>query len=213
MHKVRFRYSKVGRAKYISHLDLMATMQRSFLRAGIKLKYSEGFNPHPYMSVALPLSVGCESVCELIDIALFDDTIPDVGLLKLSDGIEVIEAYQPVRKFSEISWIKIAGKLHYDKRICDDLLEELKRCLTKDNIVISKKTKRGQKDLDIAPYIKNVELANESEGYLSITAEISAQNPTIKAEDLTSAIGEELKPVFSDFRRIGIYDSSMVLFK
>ena len=70
MSKIRLLYSKTGKAKYISHLDLMATMRRALLRAGIELKYSEGFNPHPYMSVALPLPVGCSSICELIDIGI-----------------------------------------------------------------------------------------------------------------------------------------------
>ena len=66
MDKLRLRFEKTGRAIYISHLDLMATMQRAFSRAGLELKYSEGFNPHPLISVLLPLSVGTASVCELM---------------------------------------------------------------------------------------------------------------------------------------------------
>ena len=65
MDKLRLRFEKTGRAVYISHLDLMATMQRAFSRAGLELKYSEGFNPHPLISILLPLSVGTASVCEL----------------------------------------------------------------------------------------------------------------------------------------------------
>ena len=67
MDKYRMRFSKTGRAVYISHLDLMRTITRAFLRAECRLKYSEGFNPHPNISIALPLSVGCESVCEIMD--------------------------------------------------------------------------------------------------------------------------------------------------
>ena len=54
--KLRLRFSKTGRAVYISHLDLMQTMQRAFSRAGFALKYTEGYNPHPLISIALPLS-------------------------------------------------------------------------------------------------------------------------------------------------------------
>jgi radical SAM-linked protein len=73
MDKLRLRFSKEGRAVYISHLDLMRTMQRAFMRAGYRLKYSEGFNPHPVMSILLPLSVGCASGCELMDFSLTND--------------------------------------------------------------------------------------------------------------------------------------------
>ena len=65
--KLRLRFEKTGRAIYISHLDLMRTMQRVFLRADCPLKYSEGFNPHALISILLPLSVGVGSVCELMD--------------------------------------------------------------------------------------------------------------------------------------------------
>ena len=70
MDKLRLRFSKTGRAIYISHLDLMAAMQRAFARAELPLKFSEGFNPHPQISILLPLSVGTASVCELMDFRL-----------------------------------------------------------------------------------------------------------------------------------------------
>ena len=63
--RLRLRFEKTGRAVYISHLDLMQTLQRACSRAGYSLKYSEGFNPHPQISVALPLSVGAASRIEL----------------------------------------------------------------------------------------------------------------------------------------------------
>ena len=73
MSKLRLRFAKQGRAVYISHLDLMHTMQRAFSRAGYELKYSEGFNPHPQISIALPLSVGASSLCEILDFKLTHD--------------------------------------------------------------------------------------------------------------------------------------------
>ena len=73
MDKLRLRFKKTGRAVYISHLDLMHTMQRAFSRAGYELRYSEGFNPHPQISIALPLSVGAGSVCEIMDFRLKDE--------------------------------------------------------------------------------------------------------------------------------------------
>jgi len=211
MDKVRIRYLKTGRAKYLSHLDLMATMQRSFIRSEIKLKYSKGFNPHPYMSVALPLSVGLESLCELIDVGIVDNNLIDIKNIKTPDGIKLLEAYIPNRKFSEITWIEINARLYYDKQPSLEAVNKLKCALTKKSIIIIKKTKRGLKELDVAPYIKDVELSFEDA--LVLKAKVSAQNPTINADDIVNACGELLKPEYIDFKRVEIYDSSMVIFR
>ena len=102
MNKLRMRFSKTGRAIYISHLDLMATMQRAFSRAGSRLQYSEGFNPRPQISIALPLSVGTASLCELMDFRLLEE-VDITSLIErlnatMPEGIEVQEIYEPSRK-------------------------------------------------------------------------------------------------------------------
>jgi len=75
----RLLFSKTGRAKYISHLDLMRTFQRAFARAGIAIKHTEGFNPHPFVSIALPLSVGYSSQCEILEFGLLEGADPETG--------------------------------------------------------------------------------------------------------------------------------------
>ena len=70
--KIRLEFYKKGRMKYISHLDLIRTMTGALGRSEIPVYYSEGFNPHPKMVFALPLSVGCESICEYLDIKLLE---------------------------------------------------------------------------------------------------------------------------------------------
>ena len=96
---MRLRFEKTGRAIYISHLDMMRTMQRVFARAGLEMKYSEGFNPHPQISIALPLSVGTGSLCEIMDFRLTSDTeletLPERMNAVMPEGIRVIEAYEP----------------------------------------------------------------------------------------------------------------------
>ena len=73
----RLLFAKTGRARYISHLDLMRTFQRAFFRAGVPLKHTEGFNPHPFISIALPLSVGYSSQCEILEFVLLDGVSRD----------------------------------------------------------------------------------------------------------------------------------------
>ena len=213
MYKIRLRYSKTGKAKFISHLDLMSVMRSAFLRAGIGLSYSKGFNPHPYMSVALPLPVGCGSICELLDVGLTDDVIPDINSITLPEGIAIEKAYKPVRRFSEIAWVEISGILHYDKSVDNDIINKLENSFAGDNIIISKRTKREQKDINIAPFIKNVKFsANEIKSDVTMTAMISAVNPTLNTVDLLNALDKTQTPVHNDMKRIDIYDSGMLLF-
>ena len=118
MDKLRLRFEKTGRAVYISHLDLMAVMQRAFARADLPLKFSEGFNPHPQISILLPLSVGTASICELMDFRLLEErdlkTLPDRLTAVLPDGIRALEAYESVRKSAQLKWLDIEGMLEYD---------------------------------------------------------------------------------------------------
>ena len=70
MSETRIQFIKTDRARYISHLDLMRTFQRAFLRADLHVRHTEGFNPHAYVSIALPLSVGFSSQCEILEFGL-----------------------------------------------------------------------------------------------------------------------------------------------
>ena len=118
MDKLRLRFEKTGRAIYISHLDLMAVMQRGFARADLPLKFSEGFNPHPQISILLPLSVGTASVCELMDFRLREErelnTLPERLTAVLPDGIKALEAYEAERKSAQLKWLEIEGFFEYD---------------------------------------------------------------------------------------------------
>ena len=68
MHRLAF--SKSDTAKFISHLDLMRTFQRAFFRAGLDIRHTEGFNPHAFVSIPLPLPVGFSSACEVLELSL-----------------------------------------------------------------------------------------------------------------------------------------------
>ena len=78
---------KDGYMKYISHLDMIKLFKTSFKKAGIKLAYSQGFNPHPKMGFAQPLSLGYSSSCELLEFETKDDINPNEILLLLQNSV------------------------------------------------------------------------------------------------------------------------------
>lgn len=162
MDKLRLRFEKTGRAVYISHLDLMHTMQRAFSRAGYALKYSEGFNPHPQISIALPLSVGVGSCCELMDFRLNGDAalaeLPARLTAAMPEGIRVTDCYVPETKFAALKYLQIEGRFVYDDRPPAEMAAALQTffCGGSEPIVITKKTKRGVGESDIRPAIRQL---------------------------------------------------------
>ena len=220
MDKLRLRFSKKGRAVYISHLDLMHTMQRAFSRAGYELKYSEGYNPHPILSIALPLSVGASSVCELLDFKLKDDVnlseLPGRLNAALPEGIEVHEAYEAERKISELKWLEINGVFEYDNRNAGEMIPALRDFFGSEEIVISKKSKRGMSETDIRPMIKELRFEERDENSVFLKALISAQEPTLNPELIVDALRQKkpvIAPDFAAFTRIETYDSALKLFR
>ena len=217
--KLRLRFGKTGRAVYISHLDLMHTMQRAFSRAGYELKYSEGFNPHPQISIALPLSVGAESVCEIMDFRLRQEADPKEIPARLTavmpEGIEVSECYEQTRKVAELKYLEIEGVFEYDDRDTAQMAKKLREFYAADEIVITKKTKRGMGESDIKSAIRSIEFLPE-EGQVRIKAVISAQEPTLNPELLADALRQkapEIAPDFAKFRRIETFDAQMKVYR
>ena len=219
--RVRLRFSKTGKAKYISHLDLVATIRRALLRAGISLGYSEGFNPHPYISIALPLQVGCGSICELMDFepaeAVSFGGVRETVNSALPEGIEVLELYGADRKFRDIAWLRVEGVFIYDVPPPADVPERLAERFSSDSIVISKRTKSGVSEADIAPMIRGVSFSvDDTDGAIRINATVSAQNPTVTPGDLLSALKgaySSAAPDFALFTRIEVFDKDMIVFK
>ena len=211
MDKLRLRFEKTGRAVYISHLDLMAVIQRAFARADLPLKFSEGFNPHPQISILLPLSVGTASICELMDFRLLEErdlkTLPDRLTAVLPDGIRALEAYESVRKSAQLKWLDIEGILEYDT--VKPMADKLDAFFSRSELTIEKKTKRGSGQADIRPAIDKIGFSDTGEG-LKLRARISAQEPTLNPDHLINALRQlcpELAPDFARFTRLETYDA------
>lgn len=218
MYKMRLLMKKEGLSKYISHLDLMRTMRRAFVRAGIPLRHSEGFNPHPLMSFALPLSVCHESDCELLD---FETTTAlDVDALKrlctsLPGGLEVLEIYEPGRKFGQIKWLEVLILLCFTNSVSDDAVAKLEKHFASPQLIIHKRTKRGEADIDILPMINRIGFEKLTADTIKINAIIAAQNPTLNPSGIVDAISQldGFVPDSAEIRRIEVFDDELSVFR
>lgn len=149
MREVRLRFSKTGRLKYISHLDINRAMSRALKRAGIPLWYTEGFNPHPYMSFSLPLSLGVESLCESVDLRITGEItnkeIKDRLNSVLPEDLKIIDVYDDFRDNSEIVYSDYVYKFEFADN--DLALEKIKNVLSSDEILALKKANRAESEL------------------------------------------------------------------
>lgn len=147
MREVRLRFSKTGRLKYISHLDINRAMSRALKRAQIPLWYTEGFNPHPYMSFSLPLSLGVESLCESVDLRIIGDIKNDEIKNRLNNvlpqDIKIVDVYDDFRDNSEIVYSDYVYKFEFKDN--EATFEKIKNVLSSDEIIALKKGKQGRK--------------------------------------------------------------------
>ncbi len=219
MTKCRIRFEKTGRAKYISHLDLMRTFQHSFIRSGIKIKHTEGFNPHPYISIALPLQLGSESLCEVLDIQIEDDMSPKAVPEKLNpwlpEGIRAISGALPINKVGLLKYVRCSVTLIYDDGRAAERLDKIAELFGRDKLVIIKKTKRGEGELDLAPNLSELAVESLSDTEIRVTALVTAVNPTVNPSNLLDAVKQnapELEPDFARYMRLEVYDEKHKIF-
>lgn len=204
--KLRLIFTKEGRAVYISHLDLLRTFQRVFLRQGLVLRHSQGFHPHPLLSFALPLSVGQSSVCEILDFEVNGD-IDAAGLPEelnrfMPEGVRATDCYVPVRPVRELAALRCRVELVYDGGVPEGAAEAVRALLLGESVVIQKRTKRkAMADVDIRPLLHSLEIAEEP-GLLRLEAVVAAQNPGLNPASLAAAVEAHLPRLAPDFVRI-----------
>lgn len=157
-YEYRLVFEKKGRARYISHLDLMRAFQRVFKRAGIPLWYTQGFNPHAYLMFPLALSLGIDSSVEPLDIALTEelsfDEVRDRINGQMPEGLRIVSVGKPVMNHTEIS------SAEYELRLRTDLTpnktaDAFRNFVSQDKIEVEKRTKKkGINLVDIKPHIE-----------------------------------------------------------
>lgn len=206
MTKLRMKFIKEAQASYISHLDLMRTFQRAFLRGGYVVRHSQGFHPHPLMSILLPLPVGQSSEYELMDF----ETVGETDAKAFADavngavplGIRVLECYENGRPVRELKYLRARVEFEYDQGVPANAEEELEELFARESLIVEKRTKhKALAEVDIRPMIRKLRFRKE-ENLLIIDATVLAQDPGLNPGLLASAVKRELPDFAPDFVRV-----------
>ena len=213
----RLYFSKTGTARYISHLDLMRTFQRAFLRAGITIRHTEGYHPHAFVSLPLPLSTGFSSECEVLDFELVSGApmqeVPGRMNAALPAGITVERCYEAERKVKELTYVRYRVTLDYENGVPAAAGERVRELFSRVSLPVSKKSKKskdGQVTVDVIPLIRSFDCTQEG-STLVLDTVIRAQNPGLNPEVLVTAIRTEcpdLAPDYVAYHRVAMLDAA-----
>lgn len=217
----RALFQKKGNAIYISHLDLMRLFQRAFKRAGLPLTHTQGFNPRPSVSIALPLSLGTESCCELLDFDLEgENTSCDEIARRLNEelveGIQVLSVYEDGQKLKHLAYLDCILTMEYDTGIPENAEAQILQLFRQDALCVEKKSKNGTVEQNILPMILSLSAIRDNPQELSLSARICCQNPSLNPMQLSAAIGKylpHLKPDYVRCCRLEIYDHNQEVFR
>ncbi|MBQ8214330.1 MAG: TIGR03960 family B12-binding radical SAM protein, partial [Clostridia bacterium] len=195
---VRIKFRKVGDLQYISHLDLQRTIARVLVRAKIPMWYTQGFNPHAKVIFGIPLSVGTESECEFIDLRIDRDIPPsavkDQLNRELTEEMQIVDAYEPKTTFMDVAWAKYELSLKFAGADAE-IAKKLQSLFETAPLYMTKKTKSGDKEIDIIPMIRKIKVVHNTDraGEIRISAILSAGNTEhLNPEMLIKAAKERL---------------------
>lgn len=217
----RLLFEKTGNAVWMSHLDLMRLFQRAFRRAELPLTHTHGFNPRPSVSIALPLSVGVESQCELLDFDLEEVTCSCQEITRrlnaaLVPGIRVLETYENGRKIRDIAYLACRLELVYDRPVTEADRLAIEGVFAAEQIIVEKKGKNGPADVNIKPMIRELALTSADDRSVTLCATVCCQNPSLNPMLLISAISKYAPGQTPDHtlcRRLEIYDTNAKPFR
>lgn len=157
------KFQKTGPARFISHLDLMRAMQRALRRAGMPVAYSQGFNPHMQLSFATALSLGAQSLYEIMDVKLEAVAPVDgfaAGLKQtLPEGIQIVDVRFVGDSFP--SPMAICERASYLVQVDADLTGAMGEFMAKPQCIVQKTGKKGVRDVDIRPMVFELAMAQE----------------------------------------------------
>lgn len=218
---LRALFEKTGNAAYISHLDLMRLFQRAFKRAGLPLTHTQGYNPRPSVSIALPMSLGAESLCELLDFDL-EETYQDLENMRqrlneaLVEGVQVRQIYEGGSKLKNLALLEAELTLEYDAGVPEGAKAELEALFARNDLTVEKKSKRGIQQQEISSMVRRVEIAQASPQELTLRALVHCQNPALNPMQLAVAVETylpHLRPDFVRCCRLEVYNEAEEIFR
>ena len=216
--KILCKFTKLGYLKFISHLDLVDLFQRTLFQNKVDVKFSEGFNPHPRMSIAYPLPLGIESNSEYMEIYLNSKIDLKDFLIKMNErlpqGIKIVEAkYDDDESISnKVKSVVYAFKLlntFYDKNKDIDIAKELDKVNAMDIVEIERKRKKGKRRIFVKEnakdYLNRLELKDDAIYAYSKMSEQGSLKPALVFDILNNYTDIVMDELDIDLERIGLY--------
>ena len=204
--KVRIKFTKEAPVKYLGHLDILRFFQKCFVRARVKMLYSEGFNPHQKLSFALPLGVGITSRAEFLDADIEDgQNLKEVKerLNSVSgDGFRILDIRE-VKEGAE-SLMSAVAFASYEVSSLKGGFFIPEGFMEQEKIPVAKKTKKGSREVDIKPLIFKLEGNDPISMFLS-AGSLNNLKPELLLEAVCSFSGTEYARENFELVRTGLY--------
>ena len=204
MNKLRLKFSKNGPIKFIGHLDVMRYFQKAIRRAEIDIKYSEGFSPHQVISFAQPLSVGATSDGEYMDMTVNSMISPEDVMTRLNivmnEGIKILaieELSEGAEKAMTAAYAaRYTIKFRENSKPDFDWISEFKKYLALDKLPAMKKTKSGEKEIDMKPMIfeYSFDEKDESVNLLLSMSSLATLKPALLFSGFYNWVSREFSP-------------------
>lgn len=205
--KARLKFTKYGAVKFVGHLDLLRFFQKAFRRAGIDVAYSKGYSPHQITSFAAPLGVGLTSSGEYMDMELNSTITKEEFITTLNtalvEGIEAVD-FSMLRDDSINSMTAVAAadymvSLKDGYEVVTDFSKAFSNFMNQESIIITKKTKKSEKELDIKPFIyawsnSSAEFAKMCSYEVDVTKADHYNNDNVVFMRLCTGSVDNLKP-------------------
>lgn len=179
---IRFRFRKGDEVRFLSHLDLIRTLERAIRRANLPIAYSEGFNPRPKMSFGFALAVGILSEGEYGDYEFVEDLDPQEFLTRynsvLPPGLEVLEAQTLSQGAPTLMRLINAAtyELLIPNKTSSDLLERWSYLKEQDSFMVDRQTKKGIRKLDVLPFLIDLSSVQDLDGVVKVECLCSLGN-------------------------------------
>ena len=205
---IRIKFAKTGKLRFISHLDLCRTLNSAFLRSGVPIWYSQGFNPRPKMVFALTVSVGAESVAEYLDIRITHE-MSEGEIAKrlqgaLTSDLQILEVYRPTCKLQEVAFSEY--EIFTERPLDPDAVAKV----LQQPMVVMVHGKKGDKEKDISDQIVSVEVEGDRVRALLSAGQGDFLNPENLMKGLLTSLGDP--DCLYLIRRIACYTSDHTLF-